>query len=58
MAATGIAIRPLTPDDAGAVAALAAADEEAFRGEPSRLQPTDVLAWWERTDVVFEKMLA
>jgi mycothiol synthase len=57
MAATGIAIRPLTSDDAGAVAALAAADEEAFRGEPSRLQPTDVLAWWERTDLARDSWL-
>jgi len=50
-------VRPITRDDAGAVAALAAADEEALHGRPSRLQANDVLAWWVRTDLEHESWL-
>jgi mycothiol synthase len=44
-------VRPITADDAAAVAALAAADEEALRGYPSRLEANDLLAWWSRADL-------
>jgi len=44
-------VRPITRDDAVAIAALAAADEEALHGRPSRLQANDVLAWLSRTDL-------
>lgn len=43
-------VRPITRDDAAAVAAMAA-DESVLRGSPSLLQASDVLAWWERVDL-------
>jgi len=49
--------RPLTRDDAPAVAAIAAADETALRGHPSRVQATDLLAWWERSDLEHDSWL-
>lgn len=36
-------VRPFTDEDAGAVAALIAADEERFYGRPSRVQGSDIL---------------
>jgi mycothiol synthase len=44
-------VRPFTPADAPAVAAIAAADEEALRGRPSKIQPQDVVAWLTRVDL-------
>jgi mycothiol synthase len=44
-------VRPLTPDDAPALAALVRADDEALRGRPSHVDVTEVLAWWDRTDL-------
>lgn len=40
-------VRPFTPEDAAAVAALAAADEELFYGRESRIQANDVEQWME-----------
>lgn len=50
-------IRALTLDDAPAVAAMAVADEEALRGQPSHVTPEDVLSWWTRTDLGGESWL-
>jgi mycothiol synthase len=50
-------VRPLTRADAGLVAAIAAADEEALRGHPSRTQARDVLSWWTRVDFDRESWL-
>jgi mycothiol synthase len=50
-APAGIAVRPATRDDAAAVAALVAADEEALLGRPSRRDANDVHSWWQRTDL-------
>jgi len=44
-------VRPISPDDAPAVATLAAADEAAVLERPSQLGPTDVLTWWEWVDL-------
>jgi GNAT superfamily N-acetyltransferase len=44
-------VRPISPEDAPAVAALARADEEVLRGRPSHLVADEVAAWWERTDL-------
>jgi ribosomal protein S18 acetylase RimI-like enzyme len=44
-------MRPLTTEDAPALAALAAADEEALRGRPSQLSGADFVEWWGRTDL-------
>jgi len=52
-----VKIRPLTPDDAVAIAALARADDEAFRGRPSHVDATEVLAWWDRTDLARDSWL-
>ena len=43
-------VRPITRDDADAVATMAAADETVLRGSPSLLQASDILAWWERVE--------
>lgn len=43
--------RPAERADAAAVAALAAADEAALLGRPSRLGERDVLDWWSRADL-------
>jgi mycothiol synthase len=50
-------VRPFTPADAPAVAALAAADEEALRGRPSKIQPQDVVAWLSRADLEHDSWL-
>jgi mycothiol synthase len=50
-------VRPITGADAAAVAALAAADEEALNGHPSRLEPNDPLAWWAHVDLERESWL-
>jgi ribosomal protein S18 acetylase RimI-like enzyme len=44
-------VRSITDADMGAVAALAATDETALHGRPSRLGPSDVRGWLTRTDV-------
>lgn len=44
-------VRSLSPDDAPAVAALVRADDEALRGRPSHVDVTEVLAWWDRTNL-------
>ena len=44
-------VRPITDADIEAVAALAAADETAFHGRPSRLGANDVLGWLARVDL-------
>jgi mycothiol synthase len=49
-ASTGISIRAAAHDDAGAIAALVAANEEAFTGRPSRVGPNDVQSWMQRSD--------
>src|SRR5205823_3580143 len=43
-------VRAATRDDAGAVAALIAADQESF-GLPSRVSANDVHGHWQRTDL-------
>jgi len=50
-------VRPLTVEDAPAVARLIAADEEALRGRPSRVRPSDLEAWWARTDLAGDSWL-
>ncbi len=40
-------VRPYTPDDAAAIAAIAAADEELHFGHPSRIEAADVVKWAE-----------
>jgi len=50
-------VRPITVDDAPAVAAIARADEEALRGRPSHLEAAEVAAWWERSDLANESWL-
>jgi len=50
-------VRPFTPADAQAVAAMAAADEEALRGRPSKIQAEDVVAWLGRADLERESWL-
>jgi GNAT superfamily N-acetyltransferase len=49
--------RPLTIEDAPTVAAIAGADEAAFHGRPSRIQASDVEAWWERADLASSSWL-
>ena len=49
--------RPLTRDDADAVAALVATDNEALRGRPSQLQSRDVLDWWSLVDLPHDSWL-
>jgi len=44
-------VRALTRDDADAVAALVAADQEARERRPSQLQGGDVLDWWTLVDL-------
>jgi mycothiol synthase len=44
-------IRPITDEDIEAVATLAAEDEEAFHGHPSRLGAADVRGWLTRADL-------
>jgi mycothiol synthase len=46
-----VKVRPLEPDDAGPVAAIVRADEEALRGRPSHVDAAEVASWWERTDL-------
>jgi mycothiol synthase len=41
----------MTHDDAAVIAALVRADDEALRGRPSHVGATEVLAWWDRTDL-------
>jgi GNAT superfamily N-acetyltransferase len=43
-------VRPLTQDDAAAIASMAFDDEIALRGH-SHIGETDVLEWWSRTDL-------
>lgn len=50
-------VRPFTLVDAPAVAAMAAADEEALRGRASRIQTEDVVAWLSRADLERESWL-
>ncbi|MEN3342505.1 MAG: hypothetical protein V7644_1909 [Actinomycetota bacterium] len=50
-------MRPVTRDDVPAVAALIAADEEAFTGRPSRVSPNDVHGWWQRVDLANDTWL-
>jgi len=50
-------VRPITRADADAVAVMAAADEAALRGSPSRLEASDVLAWWDRVDLETDSWL-
>ena len=53
-------VRPYTADDVAEVAAIAAADEAALHGRPSRLGPEDVANWLSRVElepVVFERDL-
>jgi mycothiol synthase len=57
MAATATSIRPLTLAAVDAVLAFAAADEAAFRGRPSRLQRTDLLDWWSRSELARDSWL-
>lgn len=44
-------VRPIVPADAGAIAALARADEEALRGRPSHIEASEVSGWWTRADL-------
>lgn len=44
-------VRPITRDDAAAVAAIAEANELALRGHTSRIGTRDVLDWWSRSDL-------
>ena len=53
----GMSWRPLTVEDAATVAAIAGADEAAFHGRPSRVQASDVEAWWERADLASSSWL-
>ena len=46
-----MSVRPATPADAVAVAALAAEDETRLLGRPSRLSANDVAMWWSRTEL-------
>lgn len=44
-------VRPIVPEDAEAIAALARADEEALRGRPSHIEASEVQGWWMRADL-------
>ena len=44
-------VRRITPGDAGAIAAMAGADEAALSGRPSQLSAADFLEWWGRTEL-------
>jgi mycothiol synthase len=50
-------VRPLTRDDADAVAALVAADYEALLGRRSHVQRTDVLDWWSLVELARDSWL-
>jgi mycothiol synthase len=50
-------VRPLTLDDADAVTAMVAADEESLRGRPSRLGANVVRDWWSRVDLANDSWL-
>jgi GNAT superfamily N-acetyltransferase len=52
-----VSVRPITLEDAPAVAALARADEEALRGQPSHVVADEVASWWERTDLANDSWL-
>jgi mycothiol synthase len=52
-----VKVRPLTSEDAPAIAALVRADDEAFRGRPSHVDATEVLAWWGRADLARDSWL-
>jgi len=49
--------RPATRADAAAFAEMAAADESALLGRPSRLGEGDMLAWWSRCDLEADSWL-
>jgi mycothiol synthase len=44
-------VRPIAPEDAETIAALARADEEALRGRPSHVEASEVEGWWSRADL-------
>lgn len=48
--AAPLTVHPCTPDDVGAVLALARADEERVTGRPSRLTEGDIRDWWQGVD--------
>jgi mycothiol synthase len=50
-------IRPITDVDIEAVAALAAEDEAALHGRPSRVGPADVRGWLTRADLANDSWL-
>jgi mycothiol synthase len=50
-------VRPIVPEDAAAVAAVARADEEALRGRPSHIEAAEVASWWERADLAHDSWL-
>ena len=52
-----LAVRACTPDDAGAVLALARANEERVSGRPSRLVEGDVRDWWQTVDLPADSWL-
>ncbi len=50
-------VRPITDADIEVVASIAAADEAALYGHPSRLGPADVRGWTARADLVNDSWL-
>jgi ribosomal protein S18 acetylase RimI-like enzyme len=52
-----LTVRACTPDDVGAVLALARADEERITGHPSRLVEGDVRDWWQTVDLAANSWL-